>query len=58
MKNENINALKETLQAYAQNPTYGHEMQISMLISIATSLAVIADRMCDNNDMAESEDEE
>lgn len=55
MKNENTKALRETLQAYQQNPTYGHEMQLAMLISIATSLAVIADKMSDTNDNAESE---
>jgi hypothetical protein len=43
MKNENTNALKEALESYKKNPTYGHELNLMLMISIATSLACIAD---------------
>lgn len=45
MKNENTNALKEALESYKKNPTYGHELNLMLMISIATSLACIADAM-------------
>lgn len=56
MKNEHQNNLLETLQAYQQNPTYGHEVQLSMFISMATSLAAIADVISDNNDITEDKE--
>lgn len=43
MKQENTNALKKALESYEENPTYGHELNLMLMISIATSLACIAD---------------
>ena len=56
MTSKNSKALLEALKAYQQNPTSEHELNVALLVSIATSLAVIADRMSDTNDMAESEE--
>lgn len=42
-KHENTNALKEALKSYEETPTYGHELNLMLMISIATSLACIAD---------------
>lgn len=41
MEHENTNALKEALKSYKENPTYGHELNIMLMISIATSLLVL-----------------
>ena len=54
MKNENTNALKEALEAYKQNPTYGHELNLTLMISIATSLACIADAMIKEEEKGEN----
>ena len=50
MKNENANALKDALEAYAKDPTYGHELYLTLMISIATSLACIADVMMEREE--------
>ncbi len=43
MEGENTKALKDELESYKQNPTYGHELNLMLMISMATSLACIAD---------------
>lgn len=44
-------SLLEIIRAYRQNPTAGQEMRLAMLISIAGSLAAIADCMTIANDI-------
>lgn len=58
MKGENVKALLDTIEAFKQNPTCESEMKVAMLISIATSLALIADCMTEANDIKERSDTE